>query len=138
MKFYIILLTIFLTSCSQSVDTSAQISVAKNFYNSLIANDIKSARKYIADKEHLLDDGETTFNIKKYKFSEISIINNKSYITTSIPNKNGVMNFSTVLTNINGKWEVVVRETMINMIKNAVENGDVSGSVKIDLKFENN
>ena len=138
MKTYILLLTALLVGCSQSIDTSEQVSVASDFYNALMKNDIKSARKYISDKENLLDDGQTSFEFEKYSFSEISTDKNLSHITTSIPYKNGVGNFSTVLSKVNGKWKVVFKETMKNMISNAIEGGNFSGSVKLDVNFETN
>ncbi len=135
MRLYTVLLTLLFIGCSNSIDTSAPTSVTSKFYNALIKNDIKSARQYILDKENLPDDGTTSFSIDKYKFSEIAINDNQAFITTSLVFKGKTSKHSTVLTKVNGKWKILIKKTMLNMIRNAIQEGDVSMKIT-DITFE--
>lgn len=136
MKFYAFLLIVLLTGCSKNMDASAPVAVSSKFYDALMINDIKSARQFIFDKENLLDDGTTSFSFDKYNFSKITIDNNQAFITTSLENKGKVSNYSTVLTKANGKWEILIKKTMINMFTKAIQDRDVS--IKItDITTEN-
>ena len=138
MKLYILLLTTLLIGCSQGIDTSPQVSVAKKFYDALMKNDIKTARKYITDKENLPDDGQTSFEISKYHFSKITTNKKQAFITTAATYSTGVSNFSTVLSKVNGKWKIVIKETMRNMVNDAIENNDYSIKVKLNVTFKSN
>ena len=135
MKIFILLLAISLAGCSKNTETSAAIAVAGKFYDALMKNDIKTARQYILDKENLLDDGTTSFLFSKYTFSKISIINEQAFISTSLKGKSKPSIYSTVLTKKNGTWNILIKKTMINMFRSAVQNDDVSMEIT-DIKIE--
>lgn len=138
MKTFMLLLTALLISCSQGIDTSDQVSVAKNFYDALMKNDIKLARTYMSDKENLPDDGKTSFEINEYHFSNIATNKDQALITTSATYSGGVSNFSTVLSKVNGEWKIVIKETMRNMVNDAIENNDYSVKMKLNVTFKSN
>ncbi len=126
MKYLILLVAILSSGCSKNIDTSEVIDVTGKFYDALMINDIKIARQYILDKENLLDDGTTSFAFNKYTFSRVSINNEQAFVSTSLEGKGKPSLYSTVLIKENGTWMILVKKTMLNMIRDAVQKDDVS------------
>jgi len=133
MKFYTLILALFLIGCSQSPDTSAPVSVASEFYDTLMKNDIKSARNLIINKDNLEDDGATSFDVNSYKIIKTAIDNNKAIITTETTYSMGKISFDTILEENNGIWKVNFLTTMNNMARGAMKKKHVKGKVELSI-----
>lgn len=133
MKFYTLILAALLIGCSQSIDTSAPVSVASKFYDTLMKNNIKAARNLIINKANLEDDGTTSFDIKSYKIINAVINNNKAIITTETTSSMGKISFDTILEENNGVWKVNMPTTMNNMARSAIKKKHVKSKVELSI-----
>jgi hypothetical protein len=133
MKYSIfILLSVFSMSCLAEKNNPADIT--KNFYESLITNNIKLARTIIVNPDNLPDDGSTSYDINKYIISKSSVKNNIATVKTSTFNNKGTISFNTVLENKNGKWKVDFNKTILNMARGAVKKKQVGGKMEINIE----
>ena len=130
----IIGILLLIMSSTALADNKGPITTATNYYEALKENNIKEARKHISDKENLLDDGTTIFDIDKYYFFNTLTENNKATIKTSTVNKKGTLTYNTALEKTNGEWKVNFQKTTINMMRGAFKKGQVGG--KVELKIE--
>ena len=133
MKLYTLILAALLIGCSQSIDTSAPVSVASEFYDALMMNNIKAARNLIINKANLEDDGTTSFDVKSYKIIKTVINNNKAIITTETTYSMGKISFDTILEENNGIWKVNMPTTMNNMARGAMKKKHVKGKVELSI-----
>jgi hypothetical protein len=133
MKYYTLMLVALLMGCSQSVDTAVQVSVASDFYDALMKNDIKAARSLIVNKAYLEDDGSTSFDLKRYKIINTVVNNDKAIISTEVMSSMGKISFETVLEENNGVWKVNLPATMSNMARSAMKKKHVKGEVKLTI-----
>jgi hypothetical protein len=134
MKLYTLLLTALLIGCSQSIDTSVPVSVASEFYDALMKNNIKAARSLIINESNLEDDGTTSFDVKSYKIINTVINNNKAILTTETTYSMGEISFDTVLEENNGVWKVNMPTTMNNMARSAMKKNHIKGKVELSIK----
>ena len=133
----IIGIILLLISSPLLADNKEQVTAATHFYEALKDNNIAEARKYISDKENLLDDGETSFDLDKYYFFNTITNNNEATIKTSTINKLGTLTYITALDKVNKKWKVNFQKTMINMIKGSISKKQYDGKVDLNINFEN-
>ena len=134
MKFYILILVALLIGCSQNIDSSAPVSVASEFYDALMKNNIKAARSLIINESNLEDDGTTSFDVKSYKIINTVINNNKAILTTETAYSMGKISFDTVLEENNGVWKVNMPTTMNNMARSAMKKNHIKGKVGLSIE----
>lgn len=133
MKFYTLMLTVFIFSCSQGNDTSAPVSVSNKYYDALMKNNIEAARNLIIDKNNLPNDGTTSFDISSYKITNAKIENNKAIIETETTNSMGKITFNTILEKSDDTWKVNMQTSMLNMMRGAIQKKQVDGNVELSI-----
>ncbi len=136
MRVLLLILVTTLFGCSEDSSVSEIEIVTKNFYNALMANNIKEARGLILDKENLPDDGSTTFDIQEYSLINPTSSNDTVIIKTSVLTEQGILVYDTHLSKINNEWKVDFLGTIRNMMKGAIAKGHVSGDVKVSIDIQ--